>query len=151
MREALQISRRNSATSRRICVMNPTRKRILIADCQEDVLIILERLLEDAGFDTTTVWTAKEAVKLADSHAFDLILINEYLPDAECEDVLKALQRKGEQTPCIVMQPSTPEVVDFTRFEALGAKDIVCKHCSRQIVEMVRECLVCDGTWLPAA
>ena len=85
--------------------MKPSRKRILIADCHEDILIILERLLEDAGFDTTTVWTAKEALKLADSHAFDLILINEYLPDAECEDVLKALSERlqaiqsGEVTP----------------------------------------------------
>jgi DNA-binding NtrC family response regulator len=131
--------------------MKTTRQRILIADCHEDVLIILERLLEDAGFDTTTVWTAKEALKLADSHAFDLILINEYLPDAECEDVLKALQKRGEQTPCIVMQPSAPEIVDFTRFEALGAKGIVCKHCFRQIVEIVRECLLCDRKPIPAA
>jgi DNA-binding NtrC family response regulator len=131
--------------------MKTSRKQILIADCHEDVLIILERLLEDAGFDTTTVWTAKEALKLADSHAFDLVLVNEYLPDAECEDVLKALHKRGEQIPCIVMQPSAPEIVDFTRFEALGAKDIVCKHCFRQIVEIVRECLVCDGTRLPAA
>ena len=131
--------------------MKRTRKRVLVADCHEDILIILERLLEDPGFDTTTVWTAKEALKLADSHAFDLILINECLPDAECEDVLRALQKRGEQTPCIVMQSSAPEIVDFTRFEALGAKDIVCKHCFRQIVEIVRECLLCDRKPIPAA
>ena len=131
--------------------MNPTRKRILIADCQEDVLIILERLLEDAGFDTTTVWTAKEALKLADSHAFDLVLVNQYLPDAECEEVLTGLRKRGVQTPCIVMQSSAPEIVDFTRFEALGAKDIVCKHCFRQIVEIVRECLLCDRKPISAA
>jgi CheY-like chemotaxis protein len=131
--------------------MKPSRKRILIADCHEDVFIILERLLEDAGFDTTIVWTAKEALKLAESHAFDLILVNEHLPDAECEDVLRALQKRGQQTPCIVMQPSAPEIVDFTRFEALGAKDIVCKHCFRQIVEIVRECLLCDRKPIPAA
>ena len=132
--------------------MKRTRKRVLVADCHEDILVILERLLEDAGFDTTTVWTAKETLKLADSHAFDLILINEYLPDAECEDVLRALQKRGGQTPCIVMQPSAPEIVDFAHFEALGAKDIVCKHCLRQIVEIVsRECLVRDGARFPAA
>jgi hypothetical protein len=39
--------------------MNPTRKRILLADCHEDVLINLEKLLEDAGFETTTAWTAR--------------------------------------------------------------------------------------------
>jgi CheY-like chemotaxis protein len=131
--------------------MTPTRKRILIADCDEDVLIILEKLLEDAGFDTTTVWTAKEALKLTDSDAFDLVLVNEYLPDADCGDVLRALQERGGQIPCIVMQPSAPEFVDFTRFEALGAKDIVCKHCFRQIVEIVRECLLCDRKRIPAA
>ena len=86
----------------------------------------------------------RKPLKLADSHAFDLVLVNEYLPDAKCEDVLRALQKRGRQIPCIVMQPSAPEFVDFTRFEALGAKDIVCKHCFRQIVEIVRECLLCD-------
>lgn len=124
--------------------MNPSRKKILVADCHEDVLIILERLLEDAGFDTTTVWTAKEALKLLDSRAFDLVLVNEYLPDAECREVLTALRKRGSQIPCIVMQPSAPEIVDFTRFEALGARDIVCKYCFRRIVEIVRECLLCD-------
>jgi CheY-like chemotaxis protein len=131
--------------------MKPARKRILIVDCHEDVLIILERLLEDAGFDTTTVWTAKEALKLFDSRAFDLVLVNEYLPDAECEEVLKTLQQREERTPCIVMQSSAPEVVDFTRLEAVGAQDIVRKHCFRQIVEIVRVRLGCDGKRLPAA
>ncbi len=131
--------------------MTPSRKRILVADCHEDVLILLERLLEDAGFDTTTVWTAKEALKLVDSHAFDLLLVNEYLPDAECEDVLKALQKSGRQIPFVVMQPCAPEFVDFTRFEALGAKDIVCKHCFRQIIEVVRECLLYDRKPILAA
>ena len=130
--------------------MKATRKRILIADCHEDVLIILERIFEDAGFDTTTVWTAQEAVKLADSHPFDLVLVNEYLPDAGCDDVLKALQKSREQTPCIVMQPRAPETNDFTRFEALGARDIVCKHRFREIVEIVRECLRCNRKRVPA-
>ena len=131
--------------------MKESRKRILIADCHEDVLIILEKLLEDAGFDTTTVWTAKEALKLADSRVFDLVLVSKYLPDGECEDVLRALRKRGVQTPCIVTQPSAPEIVDFTRFEALGAKDIVRKHCFRQIVEMVREYLLCDRKPIAAA
>lgn len=131
--------------------MKSGQKRILIADCHEDILIALERLLEDAGFDTATAWTAKEALGLVDSHYFDLVLINEYLPDAECEEVLKVLQTKGDDIPCIVMQPSAPEIVDFARFEALGVKDIVCKHHFREIVDAVSECLACDQKQLPAA
>ena len=63
----------------------------------------------------------------------------------------ESAEKRGEQTPCIVKQPSAPEIVDFRRFEALGAKDIVCKHCFRQIVEIVRECLLCDTKPIPAA
>ena len=88
---------------------------------------------------------------MLDSHAFDLVLVNKYLPDAECEEVLTALRKRAAQTPCIVMQPSAPEIVDFTRFEALGARDIVCKHCFRRIVAIVRECLPCDRKQILAA
>ena len=98
--------------------------------------------MEDEGFDTTTVWTAGDALHLLDSEAFDLVLVNEYLPDAECEGILKALQRKGGRTPCIVMQPSAPEITDFSDLEQLGATDVVCKYAYRHIVEIVNECLV---------
>ena len=124
--------------------MNAHRRKILVADCHDDTLIILEKLLEDAGFDTTTVWTAKDALSLVDSHPFDLVLVNKYLPDAECEDLLKELQKRGESVACIVMLPSEPEMTDFTSLETLGARDVVCKRAYRQVVKTVRECLACD-------
>lgn len=124
--------------------MKTPRKKVLVADCHEEVLIALEKMLEDAGFDTTTVWTAREALRLVESEAFDLVLVNEYLPDAECEDLLKLLHKRGAQIPCIVMQPSAPEITDFRALQALGARDIVCKYAHQQIVEVVSKCLACD-------
>ena len=120
---------------------NALRKRVLVADCHEDVLITLEKILEDAGFNTSTVWTAREALKLLDSQSFDLVLVNEYLPDAECEEFLKALRRRGARPPCIVMQPSAPELTDFAELQVLGARGIVCKYAHSQIVALVSECL----------
>jgi CheY-like chemotaxis protein len=73
--------------------MKTTRKRVLIADCNDEVPTTLEKLLEDAGFDTTTVWTGKDVLKFMQSEHFDLLLINEYLPDAECEDLLHRLAK----------------------------------------------------------
>ena len=131
--------------------MKTLRKKILVADCHEETLIALEKMLEDAGFDTTTVWTADDALKRLDSEVFDLVLVNEYLPDADCKDLLKALRKRGAQMPCVVMQPSAPETTDFSRLQALGARDIVCKHAYRQVVEIVRECLVCDKKVLAVA
>src|SRR5690348_6649607 len=101
--------------------MKAPRKRVLVADCHEEVLIALERRLEDAGFDTSTAWTAKDALRLLAAGDFDLLLINEYLPDADCETVLKALHRRGNFIPFIVMQPSAPEITDPAALRSLGA------------------------------
>jgi DNA-binding NtrC family response regulator len=127
-------------------VMNTRRKRVLVADCHEEVLIALEKILEEAGFDTTTVCTARDVLKLVDSQVFDLVLINEYLPDAECEDLLKALHKRGAQMPCVVMQPSAPEITDFANLQALGARNVVCKYAHRQIVDVISACLACEKT-----
>ncbi len=123
--------------------MNAKLRKILVADCHDDTLIILEKLLEDSGFDTTTVWTAKDALSLAKAHAFDLVLISKYLPDAEGEDLLRELHKRGESVACIVMLPSEPEMTDFTSLETLGARDVVCKRAYRQVLKTVRECLAC--------
>ena len=121
--------------------MKTPRKRVLVADCHEEFLIVLERMLEDAGFDTTTVWTAREAIQLAGSQVFDLVLINEYLPDAECEELLRAFHRRGAKVPCIVMQPSAPEITDIRGLQDLGACEVVCKRAYQQVVEAVTRCL----------
>jgi DNA-binding NtrC family response regulator len=131
--------------------MKTLRKKILVADCHEEVLIALEKMLEDAGFDTTTVGTANDALRRLDSEVFDLVLVNEYLPDADCKDLLKALHKRGAQMPCVVMQPSAPEITDFSGLQALGARDIVYKHAYRQVVETVSKCLVCDKKVLAVA
>ena len=121
--------------------MTTERKRVLIADCHEEVLIVLEKMLEDAGFDTTTVWTAQDVLSLVESQVFDIMVVNEYLPDAECEELLKKLQNKGTQMPCIVMQPSSPKITDVGILRKLGAREIVCKRAYQQVVDAVSRCL----------
>ena len=130
--------------------MTTARKKVLIADCHEEVLIILEKLLEDAGFDTTTAWTARGVLKLVDSQVFDIVVINEYLPDAECEELLKKLHNKATQVPCIVMQPSAPEITNAGILRGLGAREIVCRRAPEQVVDAVNRCLAGKPTQLVA-
>jgi hypothetical protein len=75
----------------------------------------------------------------------DLVVVNEYLPDAECEDLLKALRTRGARVPCIVMQPYAPEMADISGRQALGARHVVYKYAYHQIVEVVSRCLACDN------
>ncbi len=117
--------------------MKTARKKVLIADCHEEVLIALEGMLEDAGFDTTTAWTGRDTLGLLQSQAFDLVLLSKYLPDVECEDILRILEQTGLGIPCIVLQPRTPESTELEAFRAVGACDVVCKYAYPHIVELV--------------
>ncbi len=115
-----------------------TRSRILIVDCHEDSLIALEQLLENAGFDATTAWTVQDALRLLDAKAFSLVLINEYLCEGPAEQVLRALRRRGIGTPCILMYPSSPVMLDAKTCRPLGIVGVVCKHQHDDLLEEVR-------------
>ena len=47
---------------------------VLIVDNDESALIEIERVLEDAGFNTTTTWDVSEADQLLRSNNYDHIL-----------------------------------------------------------------------------
>ena len=119
-------------------------KRVLIVDGHEEVLISLEKLLEDAGFNTTTSWTAADAARFLRSTQYDVVLVNEYLPDCYCEALLRARKRNDEAC-WIVMQGTAPEMSDRDRFIRLGADAVVCKHQKHAILETV-----CQVTSWPA-
>jgi hypothetical protein len=55
-------------------------KKILIVDSDESVLIALERILEEQGFETTTAWEVNEAIKLMDANKFDILLVEAAAP-----------------------------------------------------------------------
>lgn len=69
--------------------------RLLIVDDNEDVLIGLERSLEDDGYATTTAWGGHDALRLSAGAQFDLLLIDEHLHglnSAALVDELRQLQ-----------------------------------------------------------
>lgn len=117
--------------------MRASRNKVLIVDCHEEVLITFEQLLEDEGYDTTTAWTGQGALNSARAQVFDLIVVNEYLPDMNAEDFVSALRHRGSNVPCIVMQPSATEITDTSRFIAAGAVAVVCKWSQDKVLDAV--------------
>jgi CheY-like chemotaxis protein len=117
--------------------MRASRNKVLIVDCHEEVLITFEQLLEDKGYDTTTAWTGQDGLGALKTQLFDLILVNEYLPDMNAEDFVSALQHRGNKVPCIIMQPSATEITDTSRFFAAGAVAVVCKWSQDLVLDAV--------------
>ncbi len=114
--------------------MDVQRKTILIVDDDEQVLIELEQLLENQGYNTTTAWSGREGLELLRSRPFDFVLLDGDLPDLSSEELIRQA-RECSKSYCIVLQPQT-------RFRPERAtENAVCKREHNAILSKLRECL----------
>ncbi len=116
-----------------------TRKTVLIADDDELVLIHLEALLQDEGYETTTAWSGRQALELLGRGQFDLVLLDDYLPDIATEEILKRIQRLALPPLTAVMQSSQPSPELLPRLAPLGVREVVHKRMPHhQFSDVVR-------------
>lgn len=120
--------------------MNQARKRILISDCDAEVLIVLEHVLEDAGFETTTACTIDETLRLLGQKQFDLVLAADHPPELNCEILLHRSKTGGPPVVALESRPRHPFVESYLL--ALGAKRIVHKWEPQEVQDAVRELLI---------
>ena len=85
--------------------------QILIVKDDQDVLIELERLLEDQGYSTATAWSSQEALALADKLRFDLLMVDEHLGDIDARALLDELGRRQPHA-LLCLIHTTREVVN---------------------------------------
>jgi len=113
------------------------RKKVLIVDNNERVLWTLQALLEDAGCDTRTTWSGHEALGLLATKDFDVLLVDDYLPDLHAKDFLERVGRLPLQPWIVVMHSAAPKPGERRRYESLGVAAVVDKREPTKIREAV--------------
>ena len=100
--------------------------RILIAEDEPRIVRFLTRGLQAEGYTTTCATNGSQALDLALTDEFDLILLDLGLPGLDGIEVLAAIRRAGRRVPVIVLtaRGSTEDVV--TGLDS-GASDYVRK------------------------
>ena len=116
------------------------RKKILIVDNNEPVRGTIERVLGTAGSDTRTTWSGREALELLGSEEFDVLLVDDYLPDLHCSEFLSRVGKLPVQPWIVVMQASMPTTKDLLRYASLGAFSVVRKHHLAEVCKAVSSC-----------
>jgi two-component system, NtrC family, nitrogen regulation response regulator NtrX len=116
------------------------KKKVLIVDNDESILATIQEILENAGFDTLTTWSGHEALALLRSQEFDVLLVDDYLPDLHASDFLKRVGRLPIQPWIVVMQASMPTASHVRRYVSLGASAIVRKHHLAEVCKAVGSC-----------
>jgi DNA-binding response OmpR family regulator len=116
------------------------KKRILVIDDDEQVLVFLECLLEDEGYETAVAWSGQEGLALLRSNVFDLVLLDDYLRDMEHEEIFGEIRAMAFQ-PLVILTESWLNPETRRHFINLGATAIVRKWAPCE--EIAAEILKC--------
>jgi DNA-binding response OmpR family regulator len=117
--------------------------RVLVVDDEPNILLSLEFLMQQAGFEVTTAEDAEQAQVLISQQVPDLILLDISLPGMSGFDLLEQL-RADEATRSlpVVMLTAHGREVEKEKGMALGASDYITKPFStRELVSRVQTLL----------
>jgi DNA-binding NtrC family response regulator len=113
------------------------RQQVLVLDADDNLLIELERLLEDAGFDVTTTWELREAHELLCSRHFDFVLVGDHPPEIPASAVLEQIRDMQSAIQCVVLNAPAHPSGDY--FQSLGAFAVIGRHRHQEVVQLIKK------------
>ncbi|MGP9766308.1 response regulator transcription factor [Halomonas sp. AOP13-D3-9] len=117
--------------------------KVLVVDDEPNIVLSLEFLMEQAGFEVVTAEDGEQALASVNESQPDLLLLDISLPGISGFDVLERLRSEAAtaQLP-IIMLTAHGRDVEREKGMALGADDYITKPFSTQsLVEKVKALL----------
>lgn len=120
--------------------MSKVKCRILCVDDHEDTPEMLRLLLSEMGYLVHSAHNIEEAMELANTHEFDLYVLDKRLPDGTGLELCAMLNQITPGVPCIFYTGDTYEI---QREEAMaaGADAFVAKPEVEVLIETVHKLL----------
>lgn len=103
-------------------------QKILVADDEEDIRLIIKFALEDKGYKVITVSDGAEAVAIADKEKIDLIILDAAMPKMDGYEACKKLKKdaKTKDIP-VVFLTAIDLQKDKLKSRRLGAVKFIAK------------------------
>lgn len=120
------------------------RNKVLIVDNSQCALEAFQKVLARVGFDTRTTWSGREALDLLGSQEFDVLLVDDDLPDLHACEFLSRVGQLPVQPWIVVMQASMPTTNEWLRYASLGVFSVVRKHHLAEVCKAVSSCCVAE-------
>jgi DNA-binding response OmpR family regulator len=106
-------------------------KKVLVADDEENIVITLEFLMEQAGYDVRIAHNGKEALEQVAAFQPDLVLLDVMMPSISGYDVCQRVRENPDwQDIKIIMLTAKGREAEITKGLALGANSYVTKPFS---------------------
>jgi DNA-binding response OmpR family regulator len=100
--------------------------RILIVEDEERIASFIEKGLRANGFTTTVAADGDQAIGLARSGEFDLLILDLGLPGRDGSEVLRELRERDRRTPVLILS-ARDSLIDKVEGLEAGADDYVTK------------------------
>ena len=116
--------------------------RILIVDNDEEILMNLERVLEDQSYATETAINYEQASMLLSRRPFDLLVLDDHLSDRDSIEVVVDLRCSDLVPPFIVVTyHKRPSRGEQARLWILGVSALINKLAHDELAQTVRAML----------
>jgi two-component system nitrogen regulation response regulator NtrX len=103
--------------------------RVLIVDDESGIRRSLKGVFEDEGYATEVAATGEECLKCLEGGAFDLVLLDVWLPGIDGLETLKRIREKGATT-AVIMISGHATIATAVSATKLGAYDFIEKPLS---------------------
>jgi CheY-like chemotaxis protein len=102
------------------------RKRILVVDDEEDVQVLVSRILKDAGYEVDRAGDGGQAIERLRANRPDLIVLDLMMPGIDGWGVLEHLKTTPDPPPVVIVTART-DYGTFARGVREGGTAFVCK------------------------
>jgi DNA-binding response OmpR family regulator len=118
-------------------------KKILVVDDEPSILLSLEFLMDQAGYEVLTATDGDEALQSMSEKLPDLILLDVMMPKRDGFDVCQTIRANPEWKKIkIIMLTAKGREVDQEKGLALGADDYITKpFATQELVKKVKTIL----------
>ncbi|MCH7934879.1 MAG: protein kinase [Gemmatimonadetes bacterium] len=140
----------NSVTSSRDTELGPTARandlppaRILVADDQEEIRVVLQRLLQREGYVVDCADNGRAALEMAASQPYDMFLLDITMPEVDGYQVLEELkERAATRDIPVIMISAVDDLASVARCVERGADDHLSKPFQPVLLRArIRACL----------
>ena len=108
--------------------------RILLADDDATVRLLMQAALEKAGFDVTVACDGAEAVRLFEARPADMVMLDVEMPGMDGYEVCSYLRKKiGDELP-IMMVTGMDDMQSINRSFEAGATDFIAKPINWNLI-----------------
>jgi DNA-binding response OmpR family regulator len=118
-------------------------RRVLIADDEPNIVMSLEFLMEQCGYEVRVARTGDEALAAIETFQPDLVLLDVMMPRRNGYEVLQAIRANpARRATRVVLLTAKGRDVDVEKGRALGADAYVTKpFATRELVARVKALL----------